>query len=75
MFKVWSLAVCYAIIVIFFWTPSYSPIITIMAYPVWSMVILHLASIAGDFRVPLLLFLLVLCIVGVSAEIVKTYKG
>jgi hypothetical protein len=61
--------------VIFFWTPSYSPIIKIMAYPIWSVLILHLASIAGDFRVPLFLFLFILGIVGVLAEFIKTYKG
>lgn len=72
---VWSLVVSYGIIVIFFWTPSYSPIIKIMAYPIWSVLILHLASIAGDFRVPLFLFLFILGIVGVLAEFIKTYKG
>ncbi|XP_028399492.1 transmembrane protein 245-like [Dendronephthya gigantea] len=71
---VWSIVVCYVTIVVFFWTPSYTPMITIMAYPVWSVLVLHLASIAGDFRVPLFLFLFILCIVGVSAEFIKKYK-
>ena len=73
--QVWSVVICYMIIVIFFWTSSYSKIITVFAYPVWCVLLLHLAAIAGNFRVLLFLFVFGLCLIGVLAELVEVYKG
>lgn len=46
-----------------------------MAYPVWSVLLLHLAAIAGNYRVPLFLIVFGLCAIGAFAEVIKAYKG
>lgn len=60
------------IALIFWWSPSSSSTMNILSIPVWTLFIIHVASIAGDFRVPIFLAVIVLSVVGIITEVTKT---
>ncbi len=69
LFQVWSLVVAYTLVVIFFWSPQSSPILKPLSIPVWLALVLHLVMITGPLRVPLLLLVITLIIVGFVSEV------
>lgn len=44
----------------------------VLSIPVWTAFVIHVASIAGDFRVPLFLAVVTLSIVGFVTEVMRT---
>ena len=75
IFQVWSLLIGYIVAVMFFWTEKSRPILKPLAVPVWGAVLLHLASIAGPLRVPIMLALIILMIIGFVTEVKKQNNG
>ena len=71
----WTLVVAYVLVVIFYWTPESSWVLRILSIPVWVAILLHLASVAGPLRVPLVVAILVLMAVGFITEISKERKA
>ncbi|XP_045207789.2 transmembrane protein 245-like isoform X2 [Mercenaria mercenaria] len=67
-FWVWTLFVAYFVAIIFLWTPESRGLLQKISIPVWLMFILHVAATAGILRVPLLLFMGAVMIVGFVAE-------
>ena len=70
--QVWTLVLAYLLVVIFYWTPESSRILRPLSIPVWIALTFHLTTIVGVFRVPLLLILGVMMIVGwMSSEVTE----
>ncbi|EDO45799.1 predicted protein, partial [Nematostella vectensis] len=67
-FMVWSIVIGYTGALIFWWSSSTSKVLHILSVPVWLAFLIHIASIAGPYRVPLFLLVAVLSIVGLIAE-------
>ena len=72
--QVWTLIVAYMIVLIFWWTPSMSKVLPYFSIPVWIALLMHLASIAGAFGLPLFLVVMMLCFVGLVAELAENKK-
>lgn len=71
---VWSVVLAYGLIVLLFWSPQSSVILKPLSIPVWLAVIFHLATVAGPLRVPLLLLVIILIIVGFVSEVSEVQK-
>ena len=54
--------------VYFLWSQESSRTLRLIAIPVWGVVLLYLAGIAGALRVPLLFMITALFVVGYSAK-------
>ena len=68
LFQVWTLVIAYVIFLIMFWTPERSTLLKILALPVWIALLFNLTTIAGPFRVPLVLAIVALVITGVISD-------
>ncbi|OWF48593.1 Transmembrane protein 245 [Mizuhopecten yessoensis] len=66
---IWTLLVGYLLAVIFLWSPDTRRYLRYLSIPVWIVLTLHVATAAGYLRVPLLLFLVVVIVIGFVAEI------
>ena len=69
--QVWSIVAGYIVIVIFWWTPLSANVLSSLSVPVWTLVLIHLASYAGKWKVLIFLIFLILLIVG----LVEEWKG
>ena len=67
--QVWTIVIGYLLVVIFFWTPDCKRFLRYISVPIWFILILHTATHAGYFRVPLFIFLLVLILIGFAVEV------
>ncbi|XP_060582573.1 transmembrane protein 245-like isoform X2 [Ruditapes philippinarum] len=67
-FWVWTVFVAYFVAIIFLWTPESRGLLKKISIPVWLMFILHVAATAGILRVPLLIFMGAVMIVGFVAD-------
>lgn len=65
----WSLFAAYIIVVAVYWKPESRRMLSLLAVPVWVAIVLHVASAAGCLRVPLLIIMVVLMVVGFVAEV------
>ena len=68
-FQVWSIVIAYGLVVLFCWSPQSSAVLRSLSVPVWIAIVFHLVTIAGPFRVPLLLLVVVMVIAGFMSEV------
>ncbi|XP_069121345.1 transmembrane protein 245-like isoform X2 [Argopecten irradians] len=68
-FWIWTLLVGYLLAVVFLWSPDTKQYLRFLSFPVWIVLTLHVATAAGYLRVPLLIFLVVVIVIGFVAEI------
>jgi hypothetical protein len=74
IFKVWTIVVAYILAVSFMWSPDSKRYLRYLSMPVWCVLILHIATVAGYLRVPLFIFLLIVIWVGFVAEVREVRK-
>ncbi|KAL4229343.1 hypothetical protein ACF0H5_012382 [Mactra antiquata] len=67
-FWIWSLFLAYFVAIIFLWTPESKDLVRRISIPVWLIFILHVAATAGILRVPLLIFMGIVMVVGFITE-------
>ncbi|XP_035657814.1 transmembrane protein 245-like isoform X1 [Branchiostoma floridae] len=66
---VWTTVVAYLVAVVFWWKPGTSTALRVLSIPVWAVLLLHLATVAGPFRVPLFVAVVTIMVVGFVAEL------
>ena len=71
----WTLAVAYILVVIFLWTPERSQTLKLLSIPVWIALLFHGATVAGPLRVPLLILVVTMTIVGFITELKHANKS
>lgn len=65
---VWSLVLCYVIVLVVFWSPSRTTALKLLSLPVWLALLCHLASSVGLLRIPLVFLGLALVASGFVSE-------
>ena len=67
--QVLTLLIAYMIMVAVYWRPESRRMLSRLAIPVWVSLVLHVAAAAGFLRVPLLIAMVALMVVGFVAEV------
>ncbi|ESO88151.1 hypothetical protein LOTGIDRAFT_234712 [Lottia gigantea] len=66
---IWTIFIAYILVLIFFWTPESHQTLSYLSIPVWVIFTLHIATIAGSLRVPLLIAMIAVMITGFITEV------
>ena len=66
--------IAYLLAVGFLWSPESKRALRYLSMPVWFVLILHTATVAGSLRVPLFILLLFVIAVGFVTEVKEVRK-
>ncbi|XP_072173987.1 transmembrane protein 245-like [Diadema setosum] len=65
---VWTIIIAYVIALIFWWTPQSSSILTTLSVPIWILLLLHLSTVAGWYRIPIFFLVIILVALGYTSH-------
>ncbi|XP_054751014.1 transmembrane protein 245-like [Lytechinus pictus] len=65
---VWTIIIAYMLALIFWWTPQSRSLLTTLSVPVWILLLLHLSTVAGWYRIPIFFLFVILVALGYTTH-------